>query len=328
MSNTSFKHIYTAQILFPILRSIPTPRYRASERAFEEIRLVGSRLIEERKAAVLAERSASGSSVVEKQDVQGSDLLSLLVKSAIAADIPESMRLSDSAILSQVPTFLLAGHETTSSAVSWTLFALSCHPGIQANLRAELRTCPTDSPTLEQLNTLSYLERVIRESLRLYAPVSFTQRVATHDVVIPLQKPFTDKHGSCRITSGKGDYVVLPIRLVDCSTEIWGEDANEFRPERWENLPETVHGFPSVYGHLSTFMAGPRACIGYRFTIAEIKALLFTLVRAFEFELAVPADEIVRRSGGIGHPWLRLIQLLDDNCRYSFDCEHGLNSMY
>ncbi|KAH9973187.1 cytochrome P450 [Lactifluus volemus] len=262
MSNTSFKLIYAAQVLFPIFRSIPTPRSRAFERAFEEIRLVGSRLIEERKAAVLAERSASGSSVVEKQDVQGNDLLSLLVKSAIAADIPET------------------------------------------NLRAELRTCPTDSPTLEQLNTLSYLELVIRESLRLYDPVPFAQRVATHDVVIPLQKPFTDKHGVLQnnVRIGKGDHVIIPIRLVDCSTEVWGEDANEFRPERWENLPETVHGFPSVYGHLSTFMAGPRACIGYRFTVAEIKALLFTLVRAFEFELALPADDIVRKPGGIGHP--------------------------
>jgi hypothetical protein len=65
------------------------------------VRQVGSRVIEERKAAVLAERSASGSSLVEKQDVQGNDLLSLLVKSNIAADIPESMRLSDFEILSR-----------------------------------------------------------------------------------------------------------------------------------------------------------------------------------------------------------------------------------
>jgi Cytochrome P450 len=48
---------------------------------------------------------------------------------------------------------------------------------------------------MEQLNSLPYLEGVVRESLRLYAPVSFTQRVANHDVVIPLQKPFTDKNG-------------------------------------------------------------------------------------------------------------------------------------
>ena len=87
-----------------------------------------------------------------------------------------------------------------STAISWTLFALCCQPAVQDKLRAELRTCPTDSPTMEQLNTLPYLEAVVREALRLYAPVSTTQRVAMHDAVIPLQKPFTDKHGVLQST--------------------------------------------------------------------------------------------------------------------------------
>ena len=53
---------------------------------------------------------------------------------------------------------------------------------------------------MEQLNSLPYLEGVVRESLRLYSPVSFTQRVANQDLVIPLQKPFTDKHGVLQTT--------------------------------------------------------------------------------------------------------------------------------
>jgi cytochrome P450 len=87
-----------------------------------------------------------------------------------------------------------------STAVSWTLFALACHPAVQAKLRAELRTCPTDSPTMEQLNALPYLEGVVRESLRLYAPVSGTVRISMHDAEIPLQKPFTDKRGVLQST--------------------------------------------------------------------------------------------------------------------------------
>ena len=79
--------------------------------------------------------------------------------------------------------------------MAWTLFALSYQPTVQATLRAELRTCPTDSPTMEQLNSLPYLEGVVRESLRLYSPVGFTERIAGHDTVIPLQKPFTDNSG-------------------------------------------------------------------------------------------------------------------------------------
>jgi len=82
-----------------------------------------------------------------------------------------------------------------STAVAWTLFALSCHPTVQTTLRAELRTCLTDMPTMDQLNALPYLEGVVREVLRLYAPVSATQRIAMHDAEIPLQKPFKDNRG-------------------------------------------------------------------------------------------------------------------------------------
>ena len=80
------------------------------------------------------------------------------------------------------------------------LFVFACHPTVQAKLRAELRTCPTDSPTMEQLNSLPYLESVVREALRLYAPVYGTQRVAMHDAEIPLRKPFIDKQGVLRGT--------------------------------------------------------------------------------------------------------------------------------
>ncbi|SRR6266702_3794694 len=82
-----------------------------------------------------------------------------------------------------------------STAIAWTLFALSCHPTVQTTLRAELSTCPTDMPTMDQLNALPYLEGVVREVLRLYAPVSATQRIVMHDAEIPLQKPFKDNRG-------------------------------------------------------------------------------------------------------------------------------------
>ena len=109
---------------------------RALSRAFKEIQRAGSQLIQERKAAVRAECDANGSGVVGRQDVGGHDPLSLLIKANIAADMPESMRMSDSEILSrehivpfpnlafrlgvtmmtyilEVPAFLLAGHETS-----------------------------------------------------------------------------------------------------------------------------------------------------------------------------------------------------------------------
>ena len=90
---------------------------------------------------------------------------------------------------------LLSTFVVRSTAIAWTLFALSCNPKVQMALRAELRTCPTDMPTTDQLNALLYLEGVVREALRLYSPVSATQRIAMEDAVIPLQRPFKDSHG-------------------------------------------------------------------------------------------------------------------------------------
>ena len=90
---------------------------------------------------------------------------------------------------------LLRTFVVRSTAIAWALFALSCNPAVQMTLCAELRTCPTDMPTTDQLNALPYLEGVVREVLRLYSPVSTTQRTAVNDAVIPLQKPFKDNHG-------------------------------------------------------------------------------------------------------------------------------------
>jgi hypothetical protein len=79
----------------------PTHRSRALDRSFETVQHIGSELIQNKKNAVLTESNANGSGAVEKQNVQGHDLLSLLIKSNIASDMPESMRMSDSEILSR-----------------------------------------------------------------------------------------------------------------------------------------------------------------------------------------------------------------------------------
>ncbi|KAH8985278.1 cytochrome P450, partial [Lactarius akahatsu] len=228
---------------------------------------------------------------------------------------PESMHMSNEEILLQVPTFLLAGHETSSTAIAWTLFALSCHPAVQTTLRAELRSlrCPTDMPTMHQLNALPYLEGVVREVLCLYAPASATQRIAMHDAEIPLRKPFKDNRGitqsSESIWVSKGNSVSVPIRLLNHSTEIWGEYANEFKPEGWESIPGAAHALPDpgVYGHLVTFFAGAHGCISYRFSV--VGCVMFMrdrcrvrckLVRGFEFEPALPVEGIVRKTSIVG----------------------------
>ncbi|TFY76056.1 hypothetical protein EWM64_g7955 [Hericium alpestre] len=191
---------------------------------------------------------------------------------APAPDLAESTRMDDRDVLSQVPTFLIAGHETTSTGTSWALFALATHPAVQTKLRAELLGHSTENPTMDDLNALPYLDAVVRESLRRYPPVQSTGRIAAEDTVIPLDKAVVGKDGIRRheIRVSKGDWIGIPIHKLNTSKELWGEDGAEFKPERWlAELPEAVHSIPSIYSNLFSFISGAHACIGYRFAVTE-----------------------------------------------------------
>ena len=89
--------------------------------------------------------------------------------------------------LPEIGTFLVAGHETTSTAMSWTLFGLCNNLEAQSKLREELLALITDDPTMDELKALPYLDMVVRESLRLYPPVFVSRRVATRDTTLPMR---------------------------------------------------------------------------------------------------------------------------------------------
>ncbi|OCH86066.1 cytochrome P450 [Obba rivulosa] len=285
------------QGLFPPLRFIPNARMRRLEHARTVMRRIGMQLVAEKKASVRQALAGEKFGSVDTKALHGRDLLTVLIKANMASDLADNLRLSDEDVLWQVPTFLVAGHETTSSATTWCLYALTQAPEAQRKLRAELFTLLTDTPTMDELNALPYLDAVVRETLRVHAPVASSSRQAVKDDIVPLSTPFTDARGEVHDTSkvDKGAQFFLPVQAINRSRELWGEDAHEFKPERWESLPETVSSIPGVWGHLLTFSGGPRSCIGYRFSLVEMKALIFTLVRAFEFELAVPPEEITKK---------------------------------
>ena len=191
-------------------------------------------LIAEKKAAVLRAAAQSGSEKeISGKSLHDRDLLTLLIKANMSTDIPENQRLSDDDVLartSQLPTrlsrslttimpgrgtnvrtlstsfnhcrltntprFLVAGHETTSTGTAWALYALAQAPEVQAKLREELWSVPTENPTMDELNALPYLEAVVRETLRVHAPVSGTIRVAAKDDVVPLERPYVDTQGN------------------------------------------------------------------------------------------------------------------------------------
>ena len=248
----------------------------------------------------------------------------LLVVRANVATSP-SHALTHSEMLSQISTFLAAGHETTASALTWTLYALARAPAAQARLRAALRTC--DMTKSHAALGLPLLEHTVREALRLHAPVGGTMRIysgTASECFVPLRHPVqvreptwrrlsrwlrylshcpTDEtkesgqwNSQCGIHLRHGDIITIPIQTINRATEFWGADAQDFRPERWVDLPPAVNAIPGLYAHTLTFLngnggaAGNRSCIGYRFALAEIKVFLACLLRDLEFSID---DDIV-----------------------------------
>jgi len=127
----------------------------------------------------------------------------------------------------------------------------------------------------EDLNRFTYLQAVVNESLRLYPSVPMDMKVALSDDTLP--------DGSA---VEKGNVVVYNIFAMGRSKDIWGDDADEFKPERWLN-----RDFPSLYTY-PVFNAGPRECLGKRLAWVEMKACLVTVLRAVKLELAVPKEAI------------------------------------
>ena len=142
-----------------------------------------------------------------------------------------------------------------SVAVTWALYALACQSTAYAKLTAEARAHYTDTPSMDELNKMTYLDYVTREVLRLHSPVQNTVRAPTKDTVVPLSEPFIDRHGvkrhelrqvnthcrtalysnpgekwrACIKRVREGDIVFLPILAIHRLKSLWGEDADEFK---------------------------------------------------------------------------------------------------
>lgn len=172
------------------------------------------------------------------------------------------------------------------------MIELSKNQSVQTKLREEL-TCQyrnSGDPTYDQLtNDLPYLDAVAHEVLRMHSPVWETIRVATEDDLIPLSVPLQTAHDETvdHISVTAGQQILIPVRSVNRSTNLWGTDAKEFRPQRWleeVGIQGEANSFPG-YRHLLTFGDGPKMCLGRSFALAEFKATLSILVRNYMFEL-------------------------------------------
>ncbi|CAG8818319.1 5710_t:CDS:2, partial [Gigaspora margarita] len=155
--NTSFL-FRTVESFFPFIRKLPIPYYTDFYDSIKTIKKVSEKLISEQKNST----------------IQGKDLLSLLVQSN--EKLPVDEQLTHNELISQVMILLLAGHETTSTALSWALYFLAKNPDVQDRLRKEVVELFTDRdhfPTFDEIEQLKYLECVFKETLRIVPPEYF-----------------------------------------------------------------------------------------------------------------------------------------------------------
>lgn len=178
-------------------------------------------------------------------------------------------RLSPENIRRQVVTFLIAGHETTSGALSFALHYLARHPDVLAKAQAEVAKVwgDTEEPAYHQVARLRYLRRVLDESLRLWPTAPAFSREALRDTVLGGEHPML-----------RGAWAFVLVTLLHRDPAVWGEDADEFDPDRFE--PKAVRARPAHV--FKPFGTGARACIGRQFALHEATLVLGLLIRRYD----------------------------------------------
>ncbi|KAF9235019.1 cytochrome P450 [Melanogaster broomeanus] len=236
-----------------------------------------------------------GDEAVLQQVGRGKDITSILLKANMAAS--EEDRLPDDELIAQMTTLVFAAMETTSGALARTFLSLAQHPEAQDRLREELKQAKADKGDLsyDDLVSLPYLDAVCRETLRLYPPATHVTRTARKDILLPFSTPVKGVDGTEMrdVLIPKETGVLISIIAANRSREIWGEDASEWKPERWlKPLPLSVTAahVPSVYSHIMTFLGGGRACLGFKYAELEMKIVLSVMLESFRFK---PSHEIV-----------------------------------
>ncbi|KAI0367643.1 cytochrome P450 [Pilatotrama ljubarskyi] len=262
-----------------IVDRIPSDNIRKLKEAVDVLHSTAVRIIEEKKAVLQKGEYAAGK-----------DIMSVLLKANMS--VGDSNKLSDEEIVGQINTLLFAATDTTSHVMAQVLQSLAENPDVQAKVRDEILEAGNGHCLpYDKLHALPYLDAICRETLRLYPPTPLSLREAFRDTTLPLSKPMRGSDGSMidRVPIPKGTNVLVGVRACNRNKAIWGDDADEWKPERWlKPLPKTLEdaSIPGVYSHLLTFAGGGRSCVGFTFSQLEMKVVLSNLLANFTFELS------------------------------------------
>jgi cytochrome P450 len=230
---------------------VPTPSRRRFGRAKAALGEEADRLLAERRADPPTDPSAA------------EDLLSLLVGLRESGAV-DAGTLTDERLRDQMVTVIFAGHDTTTTTLTFAFWALANDPEVRERFHEEVDRLD-GPPTAGDLDDLEVTERVITETLRLFPPIYALPRETAEAVVVD----------GYRIPAG--EHVFLETRLIQRDPRFF-DAPEEFRPSRWdEDLRRELHDFA-----YAPFGGGPRICIGREFALVEAKLALATIGREYE----------------------------------------------
>ena len=230
---------------------VPTPSRRRFRESKAALREEADRLIAERRGDPPTDPS------------EAEDLLSLLLGLRESGAVDERS-LTDERLRDQMVTVIFAGHDTTTTTLTFAFWALANHPGVRERFHEEVDRLD-GPPTVEDLSDLEITERVVTETLRLYPPVYALPRVTTREFAVDGYRIPADSR------------VFLEIRNIQRDPRFF-EAPERFRPSRWTgDLRRELHDFA-----YAPFGGGPRICIGREFALLEAKLALATIGREYE----------------------------------------------
>jgi cytochrome P450 len=209
-------------------------------------------------AMLIAERREMG----KKDGAPPCDLFDLMDG---ARDPETGKGFSDEQLVDEVATMILAGHETTATALFWALYLLALDPDTQEEVASETRGEHLDS--MADIDRQKFTRAVIEETMRLYPPAFLIARAAR------------EKDNAAGVTIGKGDIIMIAPWLLHRHEKLW-DQPNAFIPKRFMSTEA-----PDRFAYLP-FGAGPRVCVGAPFAQAESVLALARLIGAFRVELA------------------------------------------
>ncbi|KAJ0763730.1 putative 11-oxo-beta-amyrin 30-oxidase [Helianthus annuus] len=243
-------------------RLVPTQANKKLKENFKELRSILMTIINKRKKAI------------EMGESKHDDLLGILLESNKKEIEENGVGMSMEDVIEECKLFYIAGSETTSNLIVWTMVCLSLHKEWQIQAREEIFQVFVDKELdFEGLKSLKILTMILNEVLRLYPPVIMMTR-ATHK---------NTKLGNMMIPPGV--QLSLSMMHVHHDREIWGDDVNEFKPERFaEGIVNATKGKGS--SPFFPFSYGPRVCIGQNLAMTEAKTAIAMVLQRFSFKLS------------------------------------------